>query len=136
VVGQAIFRPSPAWTDDTVLAGIASGPQQPDRLAVLAALAAFETADWSRVTPAGWACIAYVATMPMTIAYLAWFRALRLVPEGGGRGGHSSIEPHLGINFAVPDHPVFQLAVVVKAEARCVSVVAAHHSRVVTQIIF
>jgi probable blue pigment (indigoidine) exporter len=48
--------------------------------AVLAALAMFETADWSRVTPAGWACVAYVATMPMTIAYLAWFRALRLVP--------------------------------------------------------
>ncbi|HEX3996194.1 MAG TPA: EamA family transporter [Acetobacteraceae bacterium] len=48
--------------------------------AVLAILAAFETADWSRVTPAGWACITYVATMPMTIAYLAWFRALRLVP--------------------------------------------------------
>jgi drug/metabolite transporter (DMT)-like permease len=48
--------------------------------AVLAILAAFETADWSRVTPAGWVCITYVATMPMTIAYLAWFRALRLVP--------------------------------------------------------
>jgi drug/metabolite transporter (DMT)-like permease len=48
--------------------------------AVLAVLAVFETADWSRVTPAGWACVAYVATVPMTIAYLAWFRALRLVP--------------------------------------------------------
>jgi drug/metabolite transporter (DMT)-like permease len=43
-------------------------------------LALFETADWSRVTPAGWACVAYVATIPMTAAYLAWFRALRLVP--------------------------------------------------------
>ena len=42
--------------------------------------AAFESPDWGRVTPAGWACIAYVATVPMTIAYLAWFRALRLVP--------------------------------------------------------
>jgi probable blue pigment (indigoidine) exporter len=48
--------------------------------AVVAVLATFETADWSRVTPAGWACITYVATMPMTVAYLAWFRALRLVP--------------------------------------------------------
>ncbi len=48
--------------------------------AVVAVLAAFETADWNRVTPAGWACITYVATVPMTIAYLAWFRALRLVP--------------------------------------------------------
>jgi drug/metabolite transporter (DMT)-like permease len=48
--------------------------------AVLAVLAMFETADWRRVTPAGWACITYVATIPMTVAYLAWFRALRLVP--------------------------------------------------------
>jgi probable blue pigment (indigoidine) exporter len=48
--------------------------------AVLLVLAAFETPDWSRVTPAGWACVAYVATIPMTVAYLAWFRALRLVP--------------------------------------------------------
>ena len=42
--------------------------------------AVFETADWGRVTPAGWACVTYVATIPMTVAYLAWFRALRLVP--------------------------------------------------------
>jgi probable blue pigment (indigoidine) exporter len=48
--------------------------------AVVGSLAVFETADWSRVTPAGWACVAYVATIPMTVAYLAWFRALRLVP--------------------------------------------------------
>ncbi len=50
--------------------------------ALLAMPAAFETADWARVTPAGWACISYIATVPMTIAYLAWFRALRLVPAG------------------------------------------------------
>jgi drug/metabolite transporter (DMT)-like permease len=48
--------------------------------AVLGALSVFETADWTRVTPAGWACVTYVATIPMTVAYLAWFRALRLVP--------------------------------------------------------
>ena len=48
--------------------------------AVLGALAVFETPDWTRVTPAGWACVTYVATIPMTVAYLAWFRALRLVP--------------------------------------------------------
>lgn len=47
---------------------------------MVGALSVFETADWGRVTPAGWACVAYVATFPMTIAYLAWFRALRLVP--------------------------------------------------------
>jgi probable blue pigment (indigoidine) exporter len=48
--------------------------------AVLLLPAAFETPDWSRVTPAGWACVTFVATVPMTVAYLAWFRALRLVP--------------------------------------------------------
>ena len=48
--------------------------------AVVGLLAVFETADWGRVTPAGWACVTYVATIPMTVAYLAWFRALRLVP--------------------------------------------------------
>jgi drug/metabolite transporter (DMT)-like permease len=47
---------------------------------VVSVLAQFETADWSRVTPAGWGCVTYVATIPMTLAYLAWFRALRLVP--------------------------------------------------------
>jgi len=29
--------------------------------------------------PAGWVCVTYVATIPMTVAYLAWFRALRFV---------------------------------------------------------
>jgi drug/metabolite transporter (DMT)-like permease len=47
---------------------------------VVGSLSLFETADWTRVTPAGWACVAYIATTPMTIAYLAWYRALRLVP--------------------------------------------------------
>lgn len=44
------------------------------------ALAVFETPDWSRMTHAGWGCVAYIATVPMTLAYLAWFRALRMVP--------------------------------------------------------
>ena len=44
------------------------------------AFALFETADWSLVTPVGWACVVYIATIPLTVAYLAWFRALRLVP--------------------------------------------------------
>src|SRR5580704_6001997 len=33
--------------------------------ALLAVLASFETPDWSRITPAGWACVAFVATIPM-----------------------------------------------------------------------
>ncbi|MEO8713480.1 MAG: EamA family transporter [Acetobacteraceae bacterium] len=43
-------------------------------------LAAFEQPDWSRVTPLGWGGFVYVAIMPMTVAYLTWFRALRLLP--------------------------------------------------------
>ena len=43
-------------------------------------LALFETSDWARVTPVGWVCVAYVATIPLTVAYLAWFRALRFIP--------------------------------------------------------
>lgn len=39
-----------------------------------------ETRDWSAVTPLGWGAIAYIATLPLTVAYVAWFRALTLVP--------------------------------------------------------
>ena len=42
-------------------------------------LALFEHPDWSRVTPLGWTALGYIATIPMTVAYLAWFRALKLV---------------------------------------------------------
>jgi drug/metabolite transporter (DMT)-like permease len=45
----------------------------------LALLAAHETPVWSGVPWLGWAAVAYIATIPLTIAYLAWFRALRLV---------------------------------------------------------
>ena len=38
-----------------------------------------EAPDWTMVTPRGWLAIGYVAIVPMTLAYLAWFRALRLV---------------------------------------------------------
>ncbi|MBS0641854.1 MAG: EamA family transporter [Proteobacteria bacterium] len=44
------------------------------------AIAWFETPDWNRVTLLGWAAIAYISSIPLTIAYLAWFRALRMVP--------------------------------------------------------
>ena len=41
--------------------------------------ALWERPNWTMVTPLGWLAIAYVAIVPMTVAYLAWFRALRLV---------------------------------------------------------
>jgi drug/metabolite transporter (DMT)-like permease len=43
-------------------------------------LALFEHPHLLRVTPLGWAGFAYIAAFPVTIAYLAWFRALRLLP--------------------------------------------------------
>ncbi|HET6184733.1 MAG TPA: DMT family transporter [Acetobacteraceae bacterium] len=45
---------------------------------LLAAL--LEHPDFSRLTPVAWLCFAYIAIMPMTVAYLTWFRALRLLP--------------------------------------------------------
>jgi probable blue pigment (indigoidine) exporter len=41
--------------------------------------ALWERPDWTLVTPVGWLATGYIAIVPMTVAYLAWFRALRLV---------------------------------------------------------
>jgi drug/metabolite transporter (DMT)-like permease len=41
--------------------------------------AAPEQRDWTRVSTLGWVALAYVAVVSLTLAYLAWFRALRLV---------------------------------------------------------
>jgi probable blue pigment (indigoidine) exporter len=46
----------------------------------VALLALSEQRDWSQMTPLGWGAVAYISTLPLTAAYLAWFRALRLVP--------------------------------------------------------
>lgn len=43
-------------------------------------LAVFEHPDWGRVTVLGWVGLVYAAIMPLTVAYLAWFRALQLLP--------------------------------------------------------
>jgi len=45
----------------------------------VAALALTEQPHWSGVTWIGWSSILYISTIPLTIAYLAWYRALRLV---------------------------------------------------------
>ncbi len=49
-------------------------------MALVVSLASFEHPDWGHVTAGGWVSIAYISTIPLTIAYLAWFRALRMVP--------------------------------------------------------
>jgi len=43
-------------------------------------LACWEQPHWGGVTHAGWVSMAYIATLPLSVAYLAWFRALKLVP--------------------------------------------------------
>ena len=43
-------------------------------------LAQWEHPVWSHVTGGGWTSIAYISTLPLSVAYLAWFRALKLVP--------------------------------------------------------
>ncbi len=49
-------------------------------MTLMLVLALFEDPDWGRVTTGGWVSIAYISTIPLTVAYLAWFRALRMVP--------------------------------------------------------
>jgi probable blue pigment (indigoidine) exporter len=49
-------------------------------MTLVVSLACFERPDWGEVTVGGWLAIAYISTVPLTVAYLAWFRALRLVP--------------------------------------------------------
>jgi drug/metabolite transporter (DMT)-like permease len=43
-------------------------------------LAGFERPDWGKVTALGWLGCLYSAILPNALAYLAWFRALRLLP--------------------------------------------------------
>ena len=43
-------------------------------------LAQWEHPVWTHVTAGGWGSIAYISTLPLSVAYLAWFRALKLVP--------------------------------------------------------
>ncbi|TCZ57891.1 DMT family transporter [Roseicella aquatilis] len=56
----------------------------------------FEHLDLARVTWVGWACLAYVAVMGQCLAYLAWFRALKLLPAGTAALG-SLLVPVVGV---------------------------------------
>ena len=53
----------------------------------VALLSLHEHPAWGRVTPLGWTSAAYVAVIPMTAAYLSWFRALRLLPASTAATG-------------------------------------------------
>jgi probable blue pigment (indigoidine) exporter len=48
--------------------------------APLALPAVLERADLQAISAPAWAALAYLGVVPLSIAYLAWFRALRLLP--------------------------------------------------------
>ena len=60
-------------------------------------LCATETPDWSRVTVLGWLALLYCATVPMIVAYLAWFRALQLLPAATASIG-TLLAPVIGVS--------------------------------------
>lgn len=62
-------------------------------------LALTERPDWADVTPLGWAALAYCASVPMVIAYLAWFRALAHLPAATAAIG-TLIAPIVGVSSA------------------------------------
>ena len=59
-------------------------------------LALTEQPDWSAVTPLVAASGLYVAILPMTLSYVAWFRALRLLPASTAATG-VLIAPIVGV---------------------------------------
>lgn len=56
----------------------------------------FETLDLSRVTPTGWFCLFYLGIIAQCVAYLAWFRALRVLPAGLAATGNLMV-PVIGV---------------------------------------
>jgi drug/metabolite transporter (DMT)-like permease len=60
------------------------------------ALALFERPNWQAVTPLGWIGLFYAAVVPLVLAYLAWFRALRLLPASTVAIG-SLLAPVIGV---------------------------------------
>jgi drug/metabolite transporter (DMT)-like permease len=65
-------------------------------LVPVAALALAERPDWQAVTPLAWGGVVFCAALPMTLAYLAWFRALHLLPAGTAATG-VLISPVVGV---------------------------------------
>jgi len=56
----------------------------------------FERIAFDRITWLGWGCLIYVALFAQVLAYLAWFRALRLLPAGTAAIG-SLLVPVIGV---------------------------------------
>ena len=62
---------------------------------VLAALF-FDSWDLSRVSPMGWAALAYVVVIALCLSYIAWFRALRALPASTAAIG-TLLVPVIGV---------------------------------------
>ncbi len=62
----------------------------------VAALALFEPLRLGALTGLGWGAIGYVAVLPMVLAYLTWFRALRLLPANTAATG-VLLAPAIGV---------------------------------------
>lgn len=56
----------------------------------------FETWTTERVTPLGWAAVLYVGVFAMCVSYLAWFRALKLLPASTAAIG-TLLVPVIGV---------------------------------------
>lgn len=63
---------------------------------MFAASLAFEHWTLARVTPLGWAALAYVAVIALCVSYLAWFRALKLLPASTAAIG-TLLVPVIGV---------------------------------------
>lgn len=63
----------------------------------LFALSLFESHDLSRVSRLGWISVAYIGVIPLCLAYLAWFRALRLLPASVATIGTLMV-PMIGVS--------------------------------------
>ncbi len=55
-----------------------------------------EAPDWAGVSALGWLALGYCAVVPMVLAYLAWFRALQLLPAATASIG-TLIAPVVGV---------------------------------------
>jgi probable blue pigment (indigoidine) exporter len=56
----------------------------------------FDRWSLARVTPLGWGAIGYVAVVAMCVSYLAWFRALKLLPASTAAIG-TLLVPVIGV---------------------------------------
>jgi drug/metabolite transporter (DMT)-like permease len=62
--------------------------------------AAFEHPDWSAAGPVAWSSLLYLGTIPIVVAYLAWFRALKLLPASTAAIG-TLLVPVVGVLSSV-----------------------------------